>query len=121
MTRIRLESPSLSGGWRRLDVGTNQIGKGPHADAPSKVFAFSETGEPLRESVIEGQPLQEHHGIEGLVFDKAGLLYALDRSATARVLTIDPATGEQRTYATFRDVAPCGTGARWRATCSDAG
>src|SRR5919106_6803445 len=66
-------------------VGTNQIGRGD-ASAPSKVFAYSPEGALLREYVIEGQPLDEEHGIQGLAFDGDGLLYALDRSATPRVI-----------------------------------
>ena len=61
----------------------------------------------MREYEIEGQPLEENHGIQGLAFDRDGLLYALDRSADPRVLVLDPATGRQRVYARFRDVPPC--------------
>jgi sugar lactone lactonase YvrE len=91
----------------RVYVGTNQLGHGD-AGAPSKVFAFSAAGELVREYVIEGQPLDRPHGIQGLAFDGDGLLYALDRSADPRVVVLDPATGEQRRYANFRDVPPCG-------------
>jgi DNA-binding beta-propeller fold protein YncE len=91
----------------RVYVGTNQLAHGD-ARAPSKVFAFSTEGELVREYELEGQPLEESHGIQGLVFDRDGVLYALDRSADPRVVAIDPATGEQRRYAEFRDVPPCG-------------
>lgn len=87
-------------------VGTNQLGHGD-TDAPSKVFAFSADGRLVREWVLEGQPLDRQHGIQGLTFDADGLLYALDRSADPRVVVLDPATGEQRRYASFRDVPPC--------------
>jgi sugar lactone lactonase YvrE len=87
-------------------VGTNQLGHGDRR-APSKVFVYTEAGALVREYVLQGQPLDRDHGIQGLVFDADGLLYALDRSADPRVVVIDPATGEQRTYATFRDVPPC--------------
>jgi sugar lactone lactonase YvrE len=90
----------------RVYVGTNQLAHGD-ADAPSKVFAFSQKAKLVREYEIEGQPLEENHGIQGLVFDRDGLLYALDRSADPRVLVLDPATGKQRVYARFRDVPPC--------------
>ena len=90
----------------RVYVGTNQLGHGD-ADAPSKVFAFSQKAKLVREYEIEGQPLEEDHGIQGLVFDRDGLLYALDRSADPRVVVLDPATGKQRVYARFRDVPPC--------------
>ena len=76
---------------------------------PSKVFAFSPTGELLREYTIEGQVLDDTHGVLAMAFDGDGFLYVLDR-APARVLRLDPDTGEQSTYATFRDVAPCALG-----------
>ncbi len=87
-------------------VGTNQLGHGD-ADAPSKIFAFSQAGQLVREYTLEGQPLDQSHGIQGLVFDGEGLLYALDRSADPRVVVLDPATGAQRVYARFRDVPVC--------------
>jgi sugar lactone lactonase YvrE len=90
----------------RVYVGTNQLGHGD-AGAPSKIFAFSGLGELVREYELQGQPLAESHGIQGLVFDRDGLLYALDRSADPRVVVLDPASGEQRVYASFRDVPPC--------------
>lgn len=90
----------------RVYVGTNQLGHGD-AGAPSRIFAFSASGELLREYELAGQPLGESHGIQGLVFDRDGLLYVLDRSADPRVVVLDPATGEQWRYASFRDVPPC--------------
>jgi sugar lactone lactonase YvrE len=90
----------------RVYVGTNQLGHGD-ADAPSKIFAFSADGELVREYELQGQPLDEDHGIQGLLFDGNGLLYVLDRSADPRVVVLDPVTGEQRRYASFRDVPPC--------------
>jgi sugar lactone lactonase YvrE len=101
---------------RRIFVGTNQQGRGD-ADAPSKVFAYNRGGELRREFVLEGQPLQEDHGIQGLAFDGRGLLYALDRSATPRVVRINRSTGRQRTFATFRDVPSCSASGRER-NCS---
>jgi sugar lactone lactonase YvrE len=90
----------------RVYVGTNQLGHGD-ADAPSKIFAFSGEGELLREYELQGQPLAEDHGIQGLLFDGNGLLYVLDRSADPRVVVLDPVTSEQWRYASFRDVPPC--------------
>jgi sugar lactone lactonase YvrE len=90
-------------------VGTNQQQRGDSA-APSKIFAYTRTGELAREWTVEGQDLAEPHGIQGLALDGDGVLYALDRAARARVFTLDPRTGEQRDYAEFRDVPPC-TGA----------
>jgi sugar lactone lactonase YvrE len=99
--------PVVIGPDRRVYVGTNQLGHGD-ADAPSKVFAFSTKAKLVREYELEGQPLDEDHGIQGLAFDRDGLLYALDRSADPRVVRLDPATGRQKVYARFRDVPPCG-------------
>ena len=99
--------PIAVGPDERVYVGTNQLGHGD-ARAPSKVFSYGLDGNLTGEYVIQGQPLEQSHGIQGLVFDADGLLYALDRSADPRVLVIDPATREQRTYATFRDLPPCG-------------
>jgi sugar lactone lactonase YvrE len=90
----------------RVYVGTNQLGHGD-ADAPSVIFAFSPKGKLVRTYQLQGQPLGEDHGIQGLAFDRDGLLYALDRSADPRVVVLDPGTGEQRRYASFRDVPPC--------------
>jgi sugar lactone lactonase YvrE len=90
----------------RVYVGTNQLGHGD-ADAPSRIFAFSPHGKLVRQYVLRGQPLNEDHGIQGLAFDRDGLLYVLDRSADPRVVVLDPATGTQRRYASFRDVPPC--------------
>src|SRR5215211_163780 len=83
-------------------VATNQQGKGD-AGAPSRVFVFTRAGRLARSYALQGQKLDEDHGIQGLAFDGRGLLYVLDRSATPRVVVLNPKTGDQRTYATFRD------------------
>jgi sugar lactone lactonase YvrE len=101
--------PVAIGADRRVYVGTNQSGKGD-AGAPSRVFAYTRAGKLVRQYVIEGQELDEDHGIQGLAFDGRGRLFALDRSADPRVIVLDPTTGRQRTYARFRDVPPCGEG-----------
>jgi sugar lactone lactonase YvrE len=90
-------------------VGTNQQQRG-HSGAPSRIFAFSPGGRLVRQYVVRGQELGSPHGIQGLAFDAGGLLYALDRAERPRIFTLDPRTGRQRDYATFRDVPSC-TGA----------
>jgi sugar lactone lactonase YvrE len=95
----------------RVYVGTNQQQRGD-ARAPSKVFAFDRTGRLAREYVLAGQHLEEDHGIQGLAFDGRGLLYVLDRSATPRVVVLNPRTGAQRDYAPFRDVPSCSAAGR---------
>jgi sugar lactone lactonase YvrE len=100
-------------------VGTNQQGRGD-AEAPSKVFAFTQGGGLARDYEIRGQKLDEDHGIQGLAFDGSGLLYALDRAADARVVVLDPTTGAQRDYARLRDVPSCSAAGRTD-DCSDTG
>jgi DNA-binding beta-propeller fold protein YncE len=99
---------------RTVYVGTNQAGKGSDADAaaPSRVFAFSPAGKLLRSYVLKGQPLGQDHGIQGIAQDGDGLLYLLDRSADPRVVVLDPVTGAQRRYASFRDVPACSAAGR---------
>ena len=96
---------------RRVLVGTNQQGKGD-ATARSRIFVYDRAGKLVGHYAIKGQPKEEDHGIQGLAFDGQGLLYALDRSAKPRVLTIDRQSGEQRTYARFRDVPSCSASGR---------
>jgi sugar lactone lactonase YvrE len=103
--------PIAIGADRRVYVGTNQLGKGD-AEAPSRIFAYSRSGKLLRQYVVKGQDLADDHGIQGLAFDAAGRLFALDRSADPRVIVIDPRTGAQRTYARFHDVPPCSQAGR---------
>lgn len=107
---------------RRVFVGTNQQGKGD-ADAPSRIFVYTRKGRLVRSFALRGQDLSSDHGIQGLAFDGRRRLYALDRSATPRVVRINRRTGRQRDYAMFRDVPPC-TEAGQRgcsATVNDAG
>src|SRR5205085_454065 len=99
---------------RTVYVGTNQQGKGSGADAasPSRIFAFSPGGRLLRSYVLQRQALDEDHGIQGLALDGDGLLYVLDRSSDPRVVVLDPVTGLQRRYASFRDVPTCSAAGR---------
>jgi DNA-binding beta-propeller fold protein YncE len=73
---------------------------------PSKIFAYDRNGEFLREYVIEGQELEKGPGLVGMGMDADGLIYVIDRYPY-RIITIDPATGEQQDYASFRDVQTC--------------
>ena len=98
--------PVAIGPRKRVYVGTNQQGKGDAA-APSKVFVFSRRGRLREDFELQGQPLSDYHGIQGLAFDGEGRLYALDRSAPPRVVRINLETGRQREYAQFRDVPSC--------------
>jgi hypothetical protein len=91
---------------RRVYIGSNQLGHGD-AEAPSVVWAYSTRGRLLRTYELRGQDRSGDHGIQGLAFDGSGKLYMLDRSPSPRVVTLDPRSGRQRTFATFADVPPC--------------
>jgi sugar lactone lactonase YvrE len=84
---------------------------------PSKVFAFAPDGHLLREYTVAGQTPGAVHGVQVAAIDAKGRLYLLDQNP-ARVLTIDPKTGAQSTYGTFRDVPPCLPGATAAGNCS---
>jgi sugar lactone lactonase YvrE len=92
------------------------------ANGPSKVFAFSPTGQLLRTYTISGQDPNADNGVQVAAYDSRGRLYLLDQHP-ARVLRLDPRTGSQTTYATFKDVPPCsppsGVGNECSATTSD--
>ena len=107
--------PVAIGPHKRVYVGTNQQGKGD-AEVASKVFVFSRRGRLREEIKLQGQPLDEDHGIQGLAFDAEGRLYALDRSATPRVVRINLETRRQHEYAAFRDVPACASAGQ--ADCS---
>jgi SMP-30/Gluconolactonase/LRE-like region len=98
-------------------VGTNQQQRGDSA-APSRIFAYSPSGRLIRQFVIKGQDLAQPHGIQGIAIDGRGILYALDRAADPRVITLNPRTGAQRDYAHFRDVPSCMLSGRSN-DCSD--
>jgi streptogramin lyase len=82
---------------------TNSSGS---ANGPSKVFAYSPTGELLRTYTISGQDPNANNGVQVAAYDRLGRLYLLDQHP-ARVLRLDPRTGSQTTFATFKDVPSC--------------
>jgi sugar lactone lactonase YvrE len=94
---------------RTIYVGTFTNAQGEDT-GPSKVFAFAPDGQLDREFTIEGQTPGQVHGVQVAQIDAKGRLYLLDQHP-ARVLILDPATGKQTAYATFKDVAPCLPGA----------
>lgn len=85
-------------------VGTHQ-GAVNIPNTPSHVFAYDKTGKIKRDYVIQGQD-PTGQGILGMALDGKGDLYILDRNP-ARVIRLNPKTGEQTTYATFKNVKPC--------------
>jgi sugar lactone lactonase YvrE len=73
----------------------------PPSLQPSKVSAIARaTGTVQRSWTIAGQALDKGHGLTGIALDAAGRLYVAD-VAPARVLRLDPATGQQTTYGTI--------------------
>src|SRR3954471_11370859 len=74
--------------------------------APSKVFAFTPDGKLKRTYDIAGQDLSAEHGLTGLAMDADGYLY-VGSLAPPTIYRLDPHTGRQTTYATYRDVPTC--------------
>jgi sugar lactone lactonase YvrE len=101
---------SVLGPDRTIYGGTFFPATGNAGDGiPSKVFAWAPDGRLLHTWTVQGQDLSQDHGVQAAVTDARGRVYLLDKSP-ARVLVLDPATGEQRTYATIPDLAPCAAG-----------
>ena len=101
---------------RTIYVGTFTNAQGSDT-GPSKVFAYSPTGKLLRTYVVKGQKPGAAHGVQVAAIDKRGVLYLLDQNPS-RVVTLNPRTGAQATYGTFRDVMPCAPAVS-PADCSD--
>jgi sugar lactone lactonase YvrE len=94
---------------RTVYVGTFTNAQGEDT-GPSKVFAYSPDGRLKRTYVVQGQTPGAAHGVQVAAIDARGKLYLMDQNPP-RVLTLDPNTGAQATYGTFRDVMPCAPGA----------
>lgn len=86
-------------------------------NGPSKVFAFSPSGQLERSYTITGQTPGSAHGVQVAATDRAGTLYLLDQDP-ARVLKLDPRTGRQSTWATFSSVPAC-AGGQPKGACTD--
>ncbi len=71
---------------------------------PSRVLEYSRNGTLLRSWTIAGQDLSGDHGVQVATSDSRGRLVLLDK-APARVLTLNPRNGRQRTWATFPSAA----------------
>src|SRR3954454_12021627 len=83
----------------------------------SKVFAYSARGRLLRTYPVRGQTAGASHAVQVAARDRAGRLYLLDQNP-ARVVVLNPRTGAQHTWATFRDLPQCQAAARL-AGCSN--
>jgi sugar lactone lactonase YvrE len=100
-------------------VGTDNRDGGPvGARRGSRVFAYDGSGQLLREYRISGQDLDSpDYGLLGLAFDGRNFLYGAD-TKPPRLIRLNPRTGAQTTYATFRNVPPCDVSGRTR-ECSE--
>jgi sugar lactone lactonase YvrE len=101
---------------RSIYVGTFTNAAGTDT-GPSKVFRYSPSGKLMRTYVVKGQTPGAAHGVQVAAEDSAGRLYLLDQNPP-RVVRLNPKTGRQHTYATFRDVQPCVPGTA-PADCGD--
>lgn len=86
-------------------VATHQDATGGPG-VPSHIYAYNRHGLITADFTIKGQD-PTGQGLVGLALDHDGLIYALDRHPS-RVITVDPRTGEQCTYAELPTVPPCG-------------
>jgi len=100
----------------RVYVGTFEDVSGSDT-SPSKVFKYSARGKLLRTFTVRGQTPGAAHGVQVAARDRTGRLYLLDQMP-ARVVTLNPHSGRQRTYATFADVPTC-TAAKRTTNCSN--
>ncbi len=87
-------------------VGSN--GGAQNTPAPSVLTHLSPAGELLDEITVVGQDVGRDHGLLGIALDDRGALYVVDR-APARILRVDPVTGQQSTYAEIPDLPACGS------------
>jgi hypothetical protein len=102
---------------RTIYVGTFTNASGD-PNGPSHLYAYSPDGLMLRDWTIQGQSPDGDNGIQVAAQDAGGKLYLLDQNPP-RVLTFDPHTGTQSTYATFSDVPSCPVTNRPQPNCSD--
>ncbi|HEV2999247.1 MAG TPA: hypothetical protein VGW75_00805, partial [Solirubrobacteraceae bacterium] len=73
----------------------------PNGDTvASRVFEYDGDGTLLRSWTVEGQRLDQPHGVQVATSDGAGRLVLLDKSPP-RALVLDRRTGEQSLYAAF--------------------
>jgi hypothetical protein len=99
---------SLVGFDRTIYVGTF-TNSSDSPNGPSKVFAYTPKGKLKRTYVVKGQADNENNGVQVAAQDARGRLYLLDQHP-ARVVRLDPKSGKQTTYATFKDVGQCPPG-----------
>src|SRR5436305_1479263 len=79
---------------RTIYVGTFTNSAGT-ANGPSKVFAYSPTGQLVRTYTIQGQDPNADNGVQPAAMDAGGNLYLLDQHP-ARVIKLDPRRRQPR-------------------------
>ncbi len=91
-------------------VSTHTSVRGNSGGPPSRIFSYDlDDGSLLGSFEVQGQALDETHGVLMIAFDADGRLYAVDRNPPRIVrfdLTQDPPG--QETYATLPDLPSCG-------------
>lgn len=76
------------------------------SSGPSKVFAYSSSGQLLRTYTVQGQAQGTADAVQVATIDRSGTLYLLDQDP-ARIIKLDPQTGAQTTWATFSTLPAC--------------
>jgi sugar lactone lactonase YvrE len=89
-----------------LYVGTFKSFTAPSDTGPSKVFAFDPAGKLVRTYTVQGQTKGTADAVQVATIDRAGELYLLDQDP-ARIIKLDPRTGRQTTWATFKSLPAC--------------
>ncbi|MGH2806240.1 MAG: SMP-30/gluconolactonase/LRE family protein [Actinomycetota bacterium] len=94
-------------------VGTHAPVSGDADEGPSEILRYDlATGKQTEPPItIKGQNTDETHGVLWMAWDARGRLYVLDRNPPRLLRFARPHADApaQETYATFPDLAPCGT------------
>jgi hypothetical protein len=98
-------------------TGTFKSFTDPTDAGPSKVFAYSSVGRLLHTYTVRGQTPGTADAVQVAARDRTGTLYLLDQSP-ARIIKLNPRTGKQTTWATFRTLPAC-TPVSLPGSCSD--
>src|SRR2546423_14482767 len=82
------------------------FGARPDGTPPSKVFAFGPDGGLRNQWTIQGETPDGStpYGLLGMALDRSGTIFVVERDPPS-IVSIDPRTGAQSVYATFRPPA----------------
>jgi len=89
---------------RHIFEGTYDDPAGDHV--PSRVLAYSPTGELLDSWTVRHQNLNKPHGVQVAANDSRGRLLLLDKTS-GRIIRLDPRTGRQTLYSRVPDLPTC--------------